>query len=135
MANEAKTLEQLTGEELTTLSAQELIDAMGGLGEMQIKRDGFYTKEFEEAVKAQKAFPLMIPTPDSWRAPTPYVVTMQVNGMNVAIEADKLTFVPEVFYLNWLNHMQGEQELRQMRRNAQARMSYSHINQVPWYHG
>lgn len=131
----AKTIEELSGEQLATMNAQELIDALGGMGEMQITKDGFYTREFAEAIKQQPLYPLMIPTPDNWRAPAPYVVTMQVNGMNVSIEADKLTMVPQVFFEVWQNHLKGEAELRQARRNAAARMQYSHVNQVPWYHG
>lgn len=125
----------LTGEELAAMSAKEVLDALGGLGQMMITKDGFYTREFAEEVKNQPQFPLMIPTPDNYRGSGPYTITMQVNGMNVSIEADKITLVPKVFFENWQNHVQGEAELRQMRRNAAARMQYSHINQVPFYHG
>jgi hypothetical protein len=130
-----RSLAELSGEELATKSAQELIEALGGLGQMMVTKDGFYTTEFAEMVKQQPVFPLMIATPDNWRAPFPYSITMQVNGMNVTIEADKLTLVPQVFYENWMNHVSGEAALRQARRNAGARLSYSHINQVPFYQG
>ena len=123
-ASVAKTLEELSGQELTSLSAQELIDALGGLGEMAIRKDGFYTTEFAEAVKQQPTFPLMIPTPDNYRGTAPFTVSMQVNGMTVTIEADQLTLVPQVFYEVWMNKVQGEALLRQHRRVAAQRMNY-----------
>ena len=121
----AKTLEELSGTELTSLSAQELIDALGGLGEMVIRKDGFYTKEFAEAVKQQPTFPLMVPTPDNYNGTGPYTVSMQVNGMTVTIEGDQLTLVPQVFYEVWMNKVQGETLLRQHRRVGKQRLNYT----------
>lgn len=126
-------LEELTGQQLGTMSAQELIDALGGIGQMQVQKDGFYTKDFAERVKAQPQFPLMVPTPDNWRAPFPYTVTMQVNGMNVTITADMLTLVPQVFYEVWQNKVQGEALLRQHRRNAAKHMTYQRASELPDY--
>jgi hypothetical protein len=132
---QARSLAELTGEELATMSAKEVIDALGGLGQMLVTKDGFYTKEFAEAIKAQREYPLMIPTPDNYKGVEPFRVTMQANGMNVTVEADKLTLVPQTFFEVWQNHVQGEALLRQHRRNAAARMQYNNINQVPFYQG
>ena len=130
-----KGLAELTGEQLATMSAKEVLDALGGMGQMMVTKDGFYTKEFAEEVKNQKQFPLMIATPDNYKGADPFTITMQVNGMNVTIEAEKITLVPQVFYEVWQNKVSGEAQLRQMRRNAAARMQYSHINQVPFFQG
>jgi len=128
-------LAELTGEQLATMSAKEVLDALGGLGQMLVTKDGFYTKDFADAIKAQPQFPVMIATPDNYKGLGPYTINMQANGMNVTIEAEKITLVPQTFFEVWQNHVQGEAELRQMRRNAAARLTYSHINQVPFFQG
>lgn len=128
----ARTIEQLTGEELRTMNAAELIDALGGIAQGEIRQDGFYTREFAELVKAQPMMPLMIATPETWRAPFPYSVEMQANGMTMKVQGDKLTLVPQVFYEIWMNHISGEAELRRARAAGQRNLNMSKAEMPTW---
>jgi hypothetical protein len=128
----AKTLDQLSSDELATLNAQGLIDALGGIAQGEVQPDGFYSKEFAALVKAQPLMPLMIPTPDNWRAPFPYSVTMQVNGMTLKIGGDQLTMVPQVFFEVWQNHVQGEAQLRRHRQVGQQNLGMSKADMPVW---
>lgn len=129
----AKTLQEFSGEELTTISAADLIAALGGMGEAVIKQDGFYSKEWAEMVEAMPKVPVVIPTPENWRSEKPYHFGFQVNGMNMEVEGDKLTMVPLVFYEVWRNKVEGDALMRRHRAAGAANLSPGHINNVPHY--
>lgn len=130
--SEAKTLEQMDPNDLATMNAQQLIDALGGIAQGEVEQNGYYTKEFKALVDAQPLMPLMIPTPDTWRAPFPYYVEMIVNDMKLRVYGDQLTMVPQVFYLDWMNHVQGEAQHRQQVAAGHRNLGMSKADMPVW---
>lgn len=131
----ARTLDEMQPEELATMNAQQLVDALGGVSQGQVAQNGFYTKEFKALVDAQPKLPLLIPTPDNWRAPFPYFVEMIVNDMTLRVEGDALTMVPQVFYEDWQNHVQGEANHRRQRSAGLKNLNMPKADMPTWGEG
>lgn len=128
----AKTLSDLAPEELAGMSASEIIDALGGMGEIEIIHDGFVKPHFKKAIEEMPKVPLMIPTPDSWNAPFPYKQQFQINGMKFFVEGDVLTMVPLTVFEVWRNKVEGEQLLRAHKRAAKRAMD-APLSEIPHY--
>lgn len=126
-------IDGLSAEQLTTLSAAELIDALGGIADASPIANGFYTQQWAEKVAAMERVPLMIPTPDTWVAPFAFKQPFIINDMKFEIEGDQLTMVPKVVFEVWRNKVDGERLLRAHKSAASKRMGYINIAEVPHY--
>ena len=135
MANSsvAAKLEELSTQQLTDMSAEQLLEALGGVAEVGIVEDGFVKPHFREAVAKMPKVPLMIPTPDTWQAPFPFVQKFCINSMTFEVTGDQLTMVPQVVFEVWRNKVDLEALGRAHKRAAQKRMGYTNIAEVPHY--
>ena len=128
----SKQIQDFSAEELSSMSASQIIDALGGMGELEIINDGFVKPHFKKAIEEMPKVPLMVPTPDSWNAPFPYKQHFKINGMKFAVEGDVLTMVPLTVFEVWRNKVEGEQLLRAHKRAARKAMNAS-LSEIPHY--
>lgn len=96
-----------------------------------ISPDSLYDPKVKAMYDAEPKKRIYLPTPDSWKEVYPYAERIEINGLKYIIQADRDVLVPESVFMVWQNKRDREREVAGMQAALRAKMTYTHISQVP----